>query len=176
MKKMTEKSLSEAFAGESMAHIKYLIFSEVAESEGFRNVARLFKAIAFAEFVHAKNHAKNLGYGKSTRENLQSGIDGENFEATEMYPAYNAIAELQDEKDAKLSIHYALEAEKIHEQLYRIAEENVAINKDIEMKEIHICPVCGYTYMGEKPPEKCPICGVSKEKFVKFRLNLKGRR
>ncbi len=168
MKKMTEKSLSEAFAGESMAHMKYLIFSEVAENEGFRNVSRLFKAIAFAEFVHAKNHAKNLGYVKDTSENLQTGINGENFEITEMYPAYNAIAELQDEKGAKLSIHYAIEAERIHEQLYKIAKESVDAKKDLEMKEIHICPVCGYTYMGEKPPEKCPVCGVSKEKFVKF--------
>lgn len=168
MKKMTEKSLSEAFAGESMAHMKYLIFSEVAENEGFSNVSRLFKAIAFAEFVHAKNHAKNLGYVKDTSENLQTGINGENFEITEMYPAYNAIAELQDEKDAKLSIHYAIEAERIHEQLYKIAKESVDAKKDLELKEIHICPVCGYTYMGEKPPEKCPVCGVSKEKFVKF--------
>lgn len=168
MKKMTEKSLSEAFAGESMAHMKYLIFSGVAENEGFSNVSRLFKAIAFAEFVHAKNHAKNLGYVKDTSENLQTGINGENFEITEMYPAYNAIAELQDEKYAKLSIHYALEAERIHEQLYKIAKESVDAKKDLELKEIHICPVCGYTYMGEKPPEKCPVCGVSKEKFVKF--------
>jgi len=168
VKKMTEKSLSEAFAGESMAHMKYLIFSEVAENEGFRNVSRLFKAIAFAEFVHAKNHARNLGYINNTSENLQTGINGENFEITEMYPAYNAIAELQDEKGAKLSIHYALEAERIHEQLYKIAKESVDAKKDLEMKEIHICPVCGYTYMGEKPPDKCPVCGVSKEKFVKF--------
>lgn len=148
--------------------MKYLIFSGVAENEGFSNVSRLFKAIAFAEFVHAKNHAKNLGYVKDTSENLQTGINGENFEITEMYPAYNAIAELQDEKYAKLSIHYALEAERIHEQLYKIAKESVDAKKDLELKEIHICPDCGYTYMGEKPPEKCPVCGVSKEKFVKF--------
>ncbi len=168
MKNMTEKSLSEAFAGESMAHIKYLIFSEVAENEGFKNVSRLFGAIAFAEFVHAKNHARNLGYIGNTSENLQTGINGENFEINEMYPAYNAIAELQNEKGAKLSIHYAIEAERIHEQLYKIAKESVDVKKDIELKEIHICPVCGYTYMGEKPPDKCPVCGVSMEKFVKF--------
>lgn len=168
MRKMTEKALAEAFAGESMAHMKYLIFSEVAESEGFKNVSRLFEAIAFAEFVHAKNHARNLGYIKDTRENLQTGINGENFEVNEMYPAYNAIAQLQDEKGAKQSIHYALEAERIHEQLYGIAKESVEAGKDIELKEIHICPVCGYTYMGVEPPDKCPVCGVSREKFVKF--------
>lgn len=168
MRKMTEKALSEAFAGESMAHMKYLIFSEVAESEGFKNVSRLFKAISYAEFVHARNHARNLGYIKSTGENLQTGIDGENFEVNEMYPAYNAIAQLQDEKGAKQSIHYALEAERIHEQLYGIAKESVEAGKDLELKEIYICPVCGYTYMGEEPPEKCPVCGVLRDKFVKF--------
>ncbi len=168
MRKMTEKSLSEAFAGESMAHMKYLIFSEVAESEGFPNVARLFKAIAYAEFVHAKNHARNLDYIKKTPENLQAGIEGENFEVTEMYPAYNAIAELQEEKGAKVSIHYALEAERIHEQLYGIAKESVLSGKDLEITDIYICPVCGYTYSGKTPPEKCPVCNVSKDRFVKF--------
>lgn len=168
MKKMTEKSLMEAFSGESMAHMKYLIFSEVAEKEGLNNVARLFKAIAYAEFVHAKNHAKNLGFIKKTLENIQTGIDGENFEINEMYPAYNAIAELQEEKGAKLSIHYALEAEKIHEELYKKAKEKVSENKDIEIGKIYICPVCGYTHTDGELPEKCPLCNIPKDKFVEF--------
>jgi len=98
MRKMTEKNLADSFAGESMAHMKYLIYSEVAEKEGFPNVARLFKAIAYAEQVHATNHARNLGYIKGTSENLQAGIEGETFEVEEMYPAYKAVAELQGEK------------------------------------------------------------------------------
>jgi len=167
MKEMTKKSLSEAFAGESMAHMKYLIFSEIAEKEGFKNVARLFKAIAYAEFVHAKNHARNLGYIGKTEENIQTGIDGETFEIEEMYPAYNAIAKLQEEKGAQLSIHYAIEAEKIHAELYKKAKEEVSKGKDIEIPEVYICPVCGYTHIGE-PPDKCPICNVKKEEFVKF--------
>ncbi len=167
MKEMTKKSLSEAFAGESMAHMKYLIFSEVAEKEGLKNVARLFKAIAYAEFVHAKNHARNLGYIGKTEENIQTGIDGETFEIEEMYPAYDAIAKSQEEKGAQLSIHYAIEAEKIHAELYKKAKEEVSKGKDIEIPEIYICPVCGYTHIGE-PPDKCPICNVKKEEFVKF--------
>ncbi len=167
MKEMTKKSLSEAFAGESMAHMKYLIFSEIAEKEGFKNIARLFKAIAYAEFVHAKNHARNLGYIGKTNENLEAGIKGETFEVEEMYPAYNSIAELQEEKDAQRSIHYALEAEKIHAELYKRAKEEVLKGKDIEISDIYICPVCGYTHTGE-PSEKCPICGLPGEKFLKF--------
>ena len=168
MKKMTEKSLQEAFAGESMAHMKYMIFSEIAEKEGFKNIARLFKAIAYAELVHAKNHARNLGYIGSTAENLQAGMDGEKFEIDEMYPAYDAIAELQGEEGAKRSIHFALEAEKIHYHLYSSAKEEVEKGKDMDISDIYICPVCGYTYVGDNPPEKCPVCGLPKDKFAKF--------
>jgi len=98
MRKMTEKSLREAFAGESQAHMKYLIFAEQAEKEGLHDVARLFRAISFAEQVHATNHFKALMELHKTSENLQSAWDGENFEIEEMYPAYNAIATLQNEK------------------------------------------------------------------------------
>lgn len=167
MKKMTEKSLNEAFAGESMAHMKYLAFSEIAESEGFKNVARLFKAIAYAEQVHATNHAKNLGLLKETKDNLEAAIEGETFEVDEMYPAYDAIAKLQDEKGAQQSIHYAVEAEKIHASLYQMAKEAVISGKDAEISDIYICPVCGYTHTGE-PPERCPVCGATKDKFRKF--------
>ena len=168
MKKMTEKSLGEAFAGESMAHLKYAIFSEVAKEEGYPNVAKLFEAISYAEFVHAKNHAKNLGYVEKTEENLQAGIDGENFEVEEMYPAYDAIAKLQDEKAAQKSIYYAIEAEKIHAEFYQNAKEKVQQGKDIDIKSVYICPVCGYTHIDDDLPENCPVCGLSSDKFKKF--------
>jgi len=167
MKKMTEKFLNEAFAGESMAHMKYQIFSEIAEKEGFSNIARLFKAISYAEQVHATNHFRNLGNIGKTSENLQSGIDGETFEVEEMYPVYNNTAKLQGEKGAEISTHYALEAEKIHSELYKMAKDLAEKNKDIEKVDIYICPVCGFTHIGE-PPEKCPVCGAPKDKFKKF--------
>lgn len=167
MKKMTEKSLQEAFAGESMAHMKYTIFAEQAEKEGRKGIARLFRAIAYAEFVHARNHARNLGYIGNTVENIQAGIDGETFEIEEMYPAYMAIAELQEEKGAQQSIHYAEEAEKIHAEMYKEAKERAENGQDIEDEEIYVCPVCGYTHRG-KPPEKCPVCGIPSERFEKF--------
>jgi len=167
MREMTKKAINEAFAGESMAHMKYLIFSEIAEEEGYPNIARLFKAIAYAEFVHAKNHAKNLEIIKETYENLKAAMDGENFEVEEMYPAYDAIAKLQGERGAEQAIHYAMEAEKIHAKLYEDARKRVEEQKDAEIDEIYICPVCGYTHVGT-PPERCPVCGFASDKFRKF--------
>ncbi|MBC7081043.1 MAG: rubrerythrin family protein [Thermoplasmatales archaeon] len=161
MKKMTEKALSDAFAGESMAHMKYLIFSEIAEEEGNKDIARLFRAIAFAEKVHAKNHLKSLGIIGKTSQNIENAINGERYEVEEMYPVYYETANLQNEESAKTSFRYALEAEKIHVELYKKAK-----NGGIE-GEIYICPICGYTHVG-KPPEKCPICKAGKDKFKKF--------
>lgn len=168
MKKMTEKFLSDAFAGESMAHMKYMIFSEIAEKKGFKNLARLFRAIAYAEQVHAANHAKNLGIVKDDIiADIQSCIEGENYEVTEMYPVFKNSAVLQGEKKAEVSFHYALEAEKIHEELYRKARTEVEKGVDIELEEIYICPVCGYTHVGE-PPERCPVCNAGRKTFKKF--------
>jgi len=168
MRKMVQKSLEEAFAGESMAHMKYTIFAEVAEKEGKKNIARLFRAIAYAEFVHAKNHARNLGYVKSTPENLEIAIGGESFEVKDMYPAYLQLAKYFEEKGAERSFHYAIEAEKIHTSLYGNAKEKAEKDEDIQEESIYICPVCGYTYMGDEPPAKCPVCGTPKDKFVRF--------
>jgi len=167
MRKMTEQDLSGAFAGESQAHMKYLNFAKIAEDEGYPNVARLFRAIAYAEQVHASNHLEVLsGIGKTT-ENLQAAIDGENFEVEEMYPAYNAVAQLQGEKDAIRSIHFALEAEKIHSALYTEAKQNVEAGKDADVEEVYICGVCGYTTT-EGAPDRCPVCGAPISKFAKF--------
>jgi rubrerythrin len=167
MNKMTEKALSEAFAGESMAHMKYLIFAEIAEKDGYPNIARLFKATAFAEFAHAKNHARNLGYIKQTEGNLDTGIDGETFEVDEMYPAYLSTAVLQKERGAELAINYALAAEKIHAAYYKQAKDTVQDEKDMKIDEIYVCPVCGFTHIGDAP-EKCPVCNAPKAKLYRF--------
>jgi len=164
---MTRKFLEEAFAGESMAHMKYLIFAEQAEKEGFPNVAKLFRAIAHAEFVHAKNHFIALGKLGRTPENLQAGIEGETFEVEEMYPVYKNSAEFQGEDEAVRTTHYALEAEKIHAELYREAMKRTENGEDIDIKKVYICPVCGYTAVDEAP-ERCPVCGAPGDKFVVF--------
>lgn len=166
MREMTKRFLSEAFAGESQAHMRYLIFADKAREEGFNNIARLFEAIAFAELVHARNHLNALGMVGETKDNLQTAINGENFEVEEMYPAYNSVAELQNENSAKRSIKFALEAEKIHSALYTKAKQAVEEGKDIDIGDIYICEVCGYT--SESLPDRCPVCGASKEKFRKF--------
>ncbi len=168
MKKMTEEFLKAAFAGESQAHMRYTIFAEEAKKKGLRKLANMFKAIAYAEFVHARNHYKALGLIGDTANNIQQGIDGETFEIEEMYPVYNNTAEFQGEREATRSTHFALEAEKIHQKMYMKAKEFVEKGKDYAAEKIYICPVCGWTYEGEGIPDKCPICGTSKDEFVEF--------
>lgn len=166
MRKMTEDNLKSAFVGESQAHMRYLIFAEKAEEEGFRNVARLFRAIAYAEQVHAANHYSVLGMIRSTADNLQEAINGETYEVNEMYPAYNAVAKLQDERSAQRTIEWALQAEKIHAAMYQRAKQSVESGKDISLEAIYICSVCGYT--SEEELDRCPICGATRDKIKKF--------
>jgi len=164
---MTEKALNEAFAGESMAHMRYQHFADKAEEEGLGEMARMFRAISYAELVHAGNHLEVLDGIKSTSDNIQTCIDGETFEIDEMYPVYHATAKQQDESGAVRSTHYALEAEKIHADWYKKAKEAVDKGEDVKVGVIQICSVCGHTREGEAP-DKCPICGASKDKFRQF--------
>jgi len=169
MRKMTEEFLRAAFAGESQAHMKYAAFADEAHKAGLENVAKLFRAISYAERVHATNHLKALGDVKGTSDNLQAAIDGENFEVDEMYPAYDAVAKLQNEKDAEKSIHYALEAEKIHAAMYADAKKSADGGKDIAIGDVYICPNCGYTHIDKGDlPSHCPVCGWKKATFKKF--------
>jgi len=167
MKKMTEENLKNAFAGESEAHMKYMAFADKAEKENFPNVARLFRANSFAEQVHATNHLRTLSDIGKTSENLQTAIEGENFEVNEMYPAYIGVAVEQKEPGAETTTKWALEAEKVHAGLYQNAKDAVDKGEDMEFKPIHVCQVCGYTVEGEAP-EACPVCGSPKEKFTRF--------
>lgn len=167
MHKMTQSNLEAAFAGESQAHMKYLIFADKAEQEGLANVARLFRAISFAEQVHATNHLKALAYVGGTADNLQAAIGGETYEVEEMYPAFIAVSELQEEKGATRSEKWALEAERVHAGMYEQARQAVIAGRDAQIGDIYICSVCGWTVEGE-PPDRCPICGAVREKFVKF--------
>jgi rubrerythrin len=167
MHNMTEANLKSAFAGESQAHMRYVIFADKAEEEGYPNVAKLFRAIAYAERVHAANHLNALAMINTSASNLQEAIDGETFEVQEMYPAYKAVADLQDEKRASRSMNWALEAEKIHAGMYEQARQAVLSGKDPEVGDVYICETCGWTVEGQ-PPDKCPVCGAKREKFRKF--------
>lgn len=167
MQDMTADNLKEAFAGESQAHMKYAIFADVADEAGYPEVARLFRAISYAERVHATNHLRELGGIGDTAANLKAAGAGETYEVEQMYPAFKEVAKLQGEKGAIRSNHYALEAEKLHIGLYHDAEEMVLAGHDIEGRPIYICPVCGYTVVGD-PPAKCPVCAEPAENFHQF--------
>lgn len=167
MRRMTQENLQMAFSEESQAHMKYLIFAEKAKEEDLPNVARLFRAIAFSEKIHATNHFKTLGQLGNTAQNLRAAVEKETFEVEEMYPAYTEVAKSQGETNAQRSMERTLEAEKVHASLYRRAKEATSQGRDVEIGPVHICEKCGWTVEGE-PPERCPLCGAPKERFRKF--------
>ncbi len=167
MHKMTEENLKAAFAGESQAHMKYLNFAKKAEAEGKSNVARLFRAAAFAEQAHASFHLEVLGAVGSTSQNLAAAMAGENFEVQEMYPAYMAVADAQDEDGAYEAFEYAMKAEVQHHDLYQRAKQAVDAGGDPQLDAIQVCSFCGHTVEGEAP-DKCPVCGSPKKDFVRF--------
>jgi len=155
--------LHAAFAGESQANRKYTAFARQADAAGHPQVAKLFRAAAAAETVHAINHFKALGEVKSTAENLEAAIGGENYEVVTMYPEFIADAETAEDKGALRTFEWAWEVEKIHEGLFRKALAK--LEEPAEPVVYWICPICGYTHEGPEPPEKCPVCGVKGERF-----------
>jgi len=159
----SEKNLKEAFAGESQANRRYLAFAKKAEEEGYKQVAKLFRAAAEAETVHAHSHLRVLGGVKSTKENIQEAITGETHEFKQMYPEFLAKAKAEAIKPAEMSFDYANQVEKIHAALYEKALANLGKNEAVDY---YVCPVCGNTVEG-KAPDKCPICNVPGSKFVK---------
>lgn len=163
----TTDHLKTAFAGESQANRKYLAFAKKADEEGYPQIARLFRAAAHAETIHAHNHLKALEGIKSTAENLQEAASGENYEAVSMYPPMLADAETEGDKRAARSFRWALEVEKVHEGLYREAAESLVSGKDLPEGEYYVCPICGYTHKGPMS-ERCPVCGAPPERFEKM--------
>jgi len=181
MNDMTANNLKSAYGGESMAHMRYLQWGAFATKEGYPNVGNLFKAVAYAEQVHAHNHFRELkneagdssvtagaGFGLSTTsDHLQGAIDGENYEVDQMYPAFMAVAELQEEKGSMRTFHYAIEAEKTHAIIFGKAKEAVDAKQDFAEDTVHVCDVCGYTLTGALE-DNCPVCKVKKEMFTTF--------
>ena len=164
MSKTTE-NLESAFAGESQANRKYLFFAEKAEEEGHKRIARLFRATADAETVHARNHLKVLQGINTTKENLLTAIGGENHEFTEMYPTFIKQAQADDEKKATDSFDLANQVEGIHHGLYKDALDRLDKDESMELQPFYVCQYCGNTVEGHAP-ERCPICGASKTAFL----------
>lgn len=162
----TEENLREAFAGESQANRKYLAFAERAERDGLPEVAKLFRAAAEAETVHAMAHLRHLKGVKATAENLEAARAGETYEYTEMYPPMVEVAEAE-KSPAALTFKYALAAEERHAKLYARALEAVKAGRDVETGGIYVCPVCGNVVFG-KPAAPCEICNTAADKFVEI--------
>lgn len=161
----TEQFLKEAFAGESQANRKYLAFAAKADQEGFPQVARLFRAAAEAETVHAHAHLRVLNGIRSTKENLEEAIQGETHEFKSMYPEMIEAAKAEGQKAAERSFSFANEVEKIHANLYQALHDSLGKNTDTY--PYYVCPVCGMTAEKEAP-ETCPVCGAKGSVFKKI--------
>jgi len=160
----TNDNLAAAFAGESQASRKYLAFAKQAEKDGMPQIAKLFRAAAEAETIHAHNHLRVLGWPKTTVENLQAAIEGEHHEFTSMYPAFLETARAENAQAATNSFNLANEVEKIHFALYTQALESAKAGNDLPATAIYVCTICGHTHQGAAP-ETCPVCRVGKSKF-----------
>ncbi len=159
----TEQNLKDAFAGESQANRKYLAFAKKAEEEGYPQAAKLFRAAAAAETIHAHNHLRGLSGVKSTKENLMVAISGESYEFQKMYPQMIADAKAEGQDYAVRSFNMANEVEKVHAALYQKALDSLGKNV---VTDYYVCSICGYTAEGEAPDE-CPVCKAKKKAFHK---------
>ncbi len=163
----TDDNLKAAFAGESQANRLYLAFAKTAEQEGFPQIAKLFRAAAESETVHAHNHLRVLGQVKSTVDNLGTAVSGETYEFTKMYPGFIEEAKKEGNKQALQSFDYANKVEQIHAGYYQKAIDSLKTKKDLPKADLYVCPVCGNTFEGSAP-DACPICMTPKAKFMKI--------
>ncbi len=160
----TEQNLREAFAGESQANRRYLAFAKKADQEGYPQAAKLFRAAAEAETVHAHSHLRTLKGVKSTAENLQEAIAGETFEFKSMYPQMIETARAEGESAAERSFTYANAVEKVHADLYQNALDSLDHPLDVEC--YYVCSVCGYT-CADEVPDICPVCKADAKVFFR---------
>lgn len=163
----TENNLQEAFGGESKANRRYLFFAEKAEKEGYPQVAKLFRAVAEAETVHARNHFNAMDAIGSTKDNLLAASIGEHQEFTAMYPYFIEKAGEEKNERAKRTFNWANEVEKVHHGYFEAALAAVEESKQPADATYYVCQVCGNTVTGE-PPEKCPVCGAPARAFQKM--------
>lgn len=163
----TDENVESAFAGESQANRRYLFFAEKAEEEGHKQIARLFRAAAEAETVHARNHLKVIDGIKSTNENLQVAIGGEKHEFTKMYPGFIKQAETEGKNKAKDSFGLANQVEQIHHGLFQSALGTLEKGQTTDGKPFYVCQYCGNTVEGEAP-DKCSVCGAPKRMFKRI--------
>jgi rubrerythrin len=162
----TNEHLKSAFAGESQANRRYLAFAQKAEEEGFAQAAKLFRAAAEAETIHALNHLRITDEVQSTLDNLNAAVSGETFEFTKMYPQYIEDAKQEANKQAAWSFDVANKVEQVHAKLYQKAIDALKAKQEMPKVDYYVCSVCGNTVEGEAP-DVCPICGAPQSKFFK---------
>jgi rubrerythrin len=160
----TEENLAAAFEGESQANRKYLAYAKQADGEGYHQVAKLFRAIAEAETIHAHTHFRNMGSIRSTAENLQAAINGETYEFTEMYPPFIDKSEKEGHTAATRGFIFANESEKVHADLFKKALANLGDKTEFD---VYLCTVCGHI-AEQNSPDKCPICGAGAKAYQKY--------
>lgn len=160
----TMDNLAEAFAGESQANRTYLAFAKQAEKDGMAQIAKLFRAVAEAETIHAHAHLRAMETVKGTADNLAAAMSGEEHEFTSMYPAMIETAKAEGNARAERSMTYALEVEKVHYELFKKAAEAANNSADLETTDIMVCPMCGYTVIGNAP-DSCPVCHLKGVQF-----------
>jgi rubrerythrin len=161
----TNENLATAFAGESQANRKYTAFARQAEKEGLPQIARLFRAAADAETIHALGHFANMGGVGTTLQNLEAAVAGETYEYTEMYPPMVAQAEAEGHK-ARHMLKFALSAEQVHAKLFGEALAAMKAGQDLANMTVYLCTVCGDIEFGV-PPDRCPICGAPASRYQK---------
>ena len=160
----SKDNLKAAFTGESMANRTYLAFAKKADEEGYHQIAKLFRAAAAAETVHAFNHLQRMGGIGTTMDNLKEAINGETYEFEEMYPKFIEEAKKEGDNRALWSFEVANKVERIHARLYEKALDEIGKNEEVDY---YVCSVCGYTMEGE-PEGNCPICGAPASRFDKI--------
>ena len=167
MSDQTLKNLKEAFAGESQANRRYLAFAQKADQDGFPNLARLFRAIAQSETIHALNHLRIMGGVGSTADNVKEAWQGEKDEFNDMYPMFMDQANRDGNSEALTTFSWAIEAEKIHADFYEKALAAAQKGEDFQVGDVYVCAKCGYTVEGSAP-DRCPLCGEPKERFERI--------
>ncbi len=165
----SKENLQAAFAGESQANRKYLAFAKKAEQDGFPQVAKLFRAAAEAETVHAHAHLRAMGGINDTAANLEEAMAGEGHEFQEMYPPYVEEAVQEGDKKAEISFKNAMAVEETHHNLYADALDAVKTGKDLPAAPIYVCAICGHTIVGDELPDRCPVCNAPRERFMEIK-------
>ena len=156
----TEKNLEAAFAGESQARNKYTYFASRAKKDGFEQISAIFQQTADNEKEHAKIWFKELNGIGDTAANLEAAAAGENYEWTDMYEGFAKTAEAEGFTELAKKFRMVAAIEKSHEERYRALLKNIEMQEVFAKSEVKVweCRNCGHIVVGEKAPDKCPVC------------------